>query len=330
MNPRPRACRRRRDGVPGPSESGVVSDHSVLNGRAGHGKSRRHLLGLVLFAIATAGAPMSGSAQSPELTDTTGIPDEEDVPAPAAERIGVGRDSVTAPPGVSYAAGTLHRLLLGDLNRDLWELPITLPVLSLDSVAGGLTPTGVQDEERMLALLLRGGNGLPYRFRTLIEPAARAIPSPLRRTPLDEAVQDQIGAQFPLAPLIGVELLRAADVPVVGARPFLMPDDPRLGKYGEAFAGRMGWLEVRLDSVPGERLGLDGAGVIVDTEELYGALRDRRRFRVDARCFLRARLIDVLLGDGQRGPDRWSWARFTQPDGRVRWQPVPGSHDWAL
>ena len=46
----------------------------------------------------------------------------------------------TLVPGPQFARSGLHRLVFGSNYRDLWALPITMPVLDLDAYAGGLKP----------------------------------------------------------------------------------------------------------------------------------------------------------------------------------------------
>ena len=54
---------------------------------------------------------------------------------------------VTVVPGKAYAAGTLHRMLLGAQYRELWITPIEVPVLDLEHFAGGLTPMKRRDRK---------------------------------------------------------------------------------------------------------------------------------------------------------------------------------------
>ena len=63
------------------------------------------------------------------------------LPAPVAVPTRVlleGADTVTTTPGRAYPAGRMKRFFLGDLNRHLWSVPVTLPVLDLDRVGGGM------------------------------------------------------------------------------------------------------------------------------------------------------------------------------------------------
>ncbi|NNM33847.1 MAG: hypothetical protein HKO53_12310, partial [Gemmatimonadetes bacterium] len=46
-------------------------------------------------------------------------------------------------------------------------------------------------------------------------------------------------------------------------------------------------------------------------------------------AYLRARLLDVFVGDWDRHPDQWRWASFERGD-TVSWYPIPRDRDWAL
>jgi hypothetical protein len=50
------------------------------------------------------------------------------------------------------------------------------------------------------------------------------------------------------------------------------------------------------------------------------------RWRVNAEAFLKARLMDIYLGDRDRHKGQWKWARFEEGDG-FRWDPVAEDRD---
>src|SRR5438045_1501992 len=50
-------------------------------------------------------------------------------------------ESVTVAAGARYQAGALRRWLSGDAYRDLWTMPIRVPVLDRHTYVGGLHPT---------------------------------------------------------------------------------------------------------------------------------------------------------------------------------------------
>ena len=258
-------------------------------------------------------------------------PDSIDGPAPAVDpgELRLGRETVVAPPGRVYEAGRIHRWFMGDLNRALWKIPVTAPVLDLDSVGGGLTVDELSGGSQTLGIRFSGADGLIYQFRSIVKDASRAVPGALRSTPVDDIWQDQMAAQNPMSALVVAEILRAADVLVAQPRLVVMPDDPRLGEFRDAFAGLMGWIEIRPNEREGNRPGFAGSSKIVGTEELYDELRSDPTSFINQRDLLKARLIDMFVGDWDRHEGQWRWARY-QDDGRSRWDPIPRDRDWAL
>lgn len=279
-----------------------------------------------------------GDSVGREATTETGVASEDpgeleavDPPPPAVDpsSVDIVGDSVVATPGRSYAGGSLRKLMMGSLNRDLWDIPFKVAVLNLDAVGGTLEPDELSGGKQTLGLKFDGADGRKYQFRSILKDASRAIPEVLRSGPVDDALQDQMAAQFPLSAMVVAELLEAAGVLVARPRPVIMPDDPRLGEYRDLFAGRMGWLEERPNEEDGDRPGFAGSRKITGTDELYEELIEEPASYVDDQALLRARLIDLFVGDWDRHYDNWRWASF--PDGdRTRWEAIPRDRDWAL
>src|SRR6266702_573613 len=74
---------------------------------------------------------------------------------------------------------------------------------------------------------------------------------------------------------------------------------------------------------------LEAAGVpeIVNGTDMLKRLRESPRTRADTRAFLRARLMDMLVGDWDRHLKQWRWARIP---GHALWQPIPEDRDQAF
>lgn len=283
---------------------------------------RGRLAALALSAVLA----LAGSAEAQSRTGSEG---DKIPPAELAASRPLGRDSVLAAPGKDYPAGAIHRWLMGDLNRDAWQIPFAVPVLDLDSVGGGLVVEEPAGGSETVGLRFRGADGLTYQFRSIVKDVSGAIPSVLRSTPVDDVWQDQMAAQYPLSAIVVAHLQLAAGLLVAVPRPVIMPDDPRLGEFREAFAGVMGWIEIRPNERDGDRPGFAGSRKVVGSERLYEILRTEPSSFVHVEEFLRARLIDMFVGDWDRHEDQWRWAEF--PDGRrSRWDPVPLDRDWAL
>jgi len=230
---------------------------------------------------------------------------------------------VTVTAGVRYAAGPLHRALFGEHYRDLWTTPVQVPLLDLETYAGGLTPEEIGGGQQTRSLKLESEDGREYAFRPVDKDPTGALPSAYQETVVDRLAQDAISAGHPGAPLVASALLDA--VGVLNARPqlFVMSAQERLGEFQKTFAGTLGYLEERPEE------GFAGADEVVEWEELLELVEGDPSHRVHVREFLRARLVDHLLGDWDRHQGQWRWAGFRE-EGHTSWRPIPRDRDQAL
>jgi hypothetical protein len=93
-----------------------------------------------------------------------------------------GRSVVRVVPGQRYDAGAIHRLFFGGLWRDLWNTPIDVPVLNLDTFAGGLKPLKKGGGFQTKSLRFQAANGRQYKFRSLDKDPAAVLPVDLRES----------------------------------------------------------------------------------------------------------------------------------------------------
>jgi len=226
-------------------------------------------------------------------------------------------DSVALVPNARYRAGWFTRALVGDHHRDLWTTPLKLELLDLDRYAGGLTPLCRSSALETATLLLQGADGLRYRFRSADkDPASARLPRALHRTFVAYALQDQMSARHPTGSVVVASLVAAPGASTeVQLR--VMPDDPRLGQFRPTFAGMLGTIEQQ------------PAGAWQTTAGVWRLIGRSERDRVAARAYLEARLVDILVGDGERSADQWRWVADSI-DGLRIWKPMAGYRDHAF
>ncbi|MDO9170576.1 MAG: BamA/TamA family outer membrane protein [bacterium] len=236
-----------------------------------------------------------------------------------------GTATATVAAGARYHGGWLRRLLLGDTYRDLWVTPIEVPVLDLGAYAGGLTPTKTGGGNQTRSLRFEDPQGREYVFR-LVDKDGLTIYPGYENTVLEGATRDQISAHHPAGAVVADRLMAAAGIPHPTPVLHVMPDDPRLGKFREEFAGRLGMIEI-LPTVPDDTAGFAGAVAIIDSDSLLTLLDADPGTRFDARAYLVARLLDMFMNDWDRHPGNWKWARMT-PGGD--WLPIPRDRDKVM
>jgi hypothetical protein len=272
----------------------------------------------------------AGFAAALGLLATDGAAAQTDARPPQYDTALQPGDTVVATPAGRYPAGVLHRWTLGNGWRELWETPVRAPVLDLDRYAGGLTPLRLGGGQQTRSLRFQGEDGLVYNFRSIDKDVSRGIDPFLRESLAQDVLQDQVSALFPLSAMVVAPLLEAVGVLHPDPTLVVMPDVPALGEYRADFAGLLGWIEVRPDEGEDDRPGFEGSERVVGTDRLFERLEERADNRIVPETVLRARLVDMLIGDWDRHPDQWRWAGFESGDGLLVFEPVPRDRDWAL
>lgn len=262
---------------------------------------QRHFAVLVVFTVPAIARPTPLLAQMPVV---------------------IGTDSVTVQAGSAYGAGSFHRFLFGGNYRDAWATPIRVPVLDPGRFPGGLTPTKAGGGRQTRSLRFVAADSAEYVFRPVFK-ARTILPKQFKGTIVSKMFRDQSSASHPAGTVAAAPLLDAAGLLHPTPRLVIMPDDARLGEFRKDFAGLLGTIE-EYPAVPKKGFAFAGASAIIDAEELLQKLDRDASNQVDARAFLRARLIDLFLNDNDRHPGQWKWARRS---GSNLWQPIPRDRD---
>lgn len=241
----------------------------------------------------------------------------------------VGSDSVTVVADSTHGAGGLHRFFFGTHYRDLWTAPMRVPILDLARFDGGLTPTKRGGGFQTKSLRFKSANGREWAFRSMEKDARTILAKPLRESFVVDIVNDQTSHAHPGGGLVIAALASALGVLHVQPQFAVMPDDRRLGEFREDFAGKLGQIELFPDTPDEGNAGLGGARKVVASLDLLEELREDPAVRIDARGFLTARLLDLLVNDWDRHKDQWRWA-LVERDGVSVWEPIPRDRDQAF
>jgi hypothetical protein len=248
------------------------------------------------------------------------------LPGPGASEEGGARTRLVAV-APRYAAGAFHRWMLGSAYRRLWATPFRVEELDLATEAGGLAPVRRVGGQQTKGLALRGGDGRDYTFRAIEKDPTNILPEELHGTFVEALVKDQMAAQHPAGALVAEVLSRAAGVPVVPVRLVVLPDDPALGEFRAEFAGVVGTFGEYPQPASAGHTGFHDATEILTHDRMYARFEAGPDARGDARALLRARLLDLVLGDFDRHRKQWRWGRIPASP---LWQPFPEDRDQAL
>jgi len=227
-------------------------------------------------------------------------------------------DSVTlAVEPVYDKAGSVHRLFFGEGYRKLWATPVKMRVFHLAKEKGGLKILQRGGGFQTKSLRLEDATGQEWVIRTIQKYPERVLPATLRKTIAATIIQDQIAAEHPFSAVVVPPLAKALNIPHANPEVVFVPDDPAFGEYRADFANQVFLFE--------EREPLD-AKKTDNTAKAQERLQEDNDNSVDQRTVLRARLLDMLLGDWDRHEDQWRWERTKGTNGTV-YEPVPRDRD---
>lgn len=213
------------------------------------------------------------------------------------------------------------KTFLGKNYRNLWSEPVRLKVFNINKEQGGFKILSLGGGKQTKSLKLEDKNGKEWSLRTIDKDPEKALPLNLRGTLAQDIVQDMISASHPYAPLVVPTLAEAAGVLSMQPKFFFVPDDPSFGPYQKIFANTVVML---VDKEPTP----DGSNAI-STNKVLNKLYEDNDHRVDQKLVLKARLLDMLIGDFDRHADQWKWGVADTGKGKL-YYPVPRDRDQAF
>jgi hypothetical protein len=171
-------------------------------------------------------------------------------------------------------------------------------------------------------------NGQGYALRSIDKNPYRTLPKVLRHTFVLNLVRDATSAGHPYGAFVVPPLAEAAGVLHTSPRPFYVrADEDGLGKASELYQGRVVMLEEKLEKQVNIAGRVPGATALEESDNMLEQRYASSKHTIDEEAFIRARLLDLLLGDWDRHEGQWTWAAYPAAQGKTRWVPVPQDRD---
>ncbi len=215
-----------------------------------------------------------------------------------------------------------RKFVLGQNYRDEWTAPVNMKVFKLNEEKGGFNIVSLGGSKQTMSLkLVNKKTGKEWALRAVDKLPTGALPPEFRGTIAQDLVMEFNSAAHPYAPLVVPEL--AKPLGIVAPRPelFFVPDDPAFDFYQPLFANRVCMLEERDPTVD--------ASDTRSTAKVFNKLVEEHDHRTDQFSVLRARLLDIIIGDFDRHFDQWKWITTDTGKGKLYF-PIPRDRDQAF
>jgi hypothetical protein len=226
------------------------------------------------------------------------------------------KDSVTVRVHPSYdKPGRFHRFWFGENYRKEWAAPVTLPVIRLSEVNGGLKPLQLGGGMQSTSLRLEDKQGKEWVIRSVEKTTDALLPEALQDAFARDWLDDVTSAQHPFAALAVPPIADAVRVPHSNPVIGVIAPDKNLLHYENKFRNLVVVLEEREPLGKGDNSEKMKKNLVKDNEN-----------HIQGKEFLRARMLDAYLGDWDRHEDQWRW--FNQGKGKDKdYLAVPRDRD---
>ncbi|HEY4650845.1 MAG TPA: hypothetical protein VIG72_05500 [Pontibacter sp.] len=239
-------------------------------------------------------------------------------------------DSVTVQAGKHYKSGFLHRLFWGTHYRPVWSAPVTLPVLRLDTIKGGLKFEKLGGGFQTTSMTLSDSTGFTYALRSLDKDPVSVVPEVWQKTFVANILRDQTSAINPYGALVIPPLAEAAGVPHSSPKLYyIAPNDTAFGEHTERFSDNVFMLEEKYNGKEAITPALGDAEDIVSSKKMLNKRFEKDNHFIDQQAFVKARLLDILINDWDRHEGQWEWATYKK-DKNTIYRPIPKDRDNAF
>lgn len=237
------------------------------------------------------------------ISSASSLAEAQKAPLPNA----VFRHSMVVKVHPKYnKGGGIHHFFFGKNYRKEWATAVKLPIIRISEIYGGLTPEKAGGGMQSRSLRLTDRSGKEWVIRSVEKTPDKLLPPGLRETFAVDWLDDALSSQHPFSALVVPPLADAVNVPHANPVIGVVADEPALGEYRKVFANLVCLLEER-----------EPAGESDNTVKMVENLMKDNDNSFDGENFLRARMLDMLIGDWDRHEDQWRWAETKKDKGKV-------------
>ena len=238
-------------------------------------------------------------------------------------------DSVRIAADSSYNVNFIHSFFLGKYYRDVWTTPVTVPVLDINKIHGGLKPHELGGGQQTRNLHMHDPDGNEYALRSIQKFPDEALPEELRNPIASFLAKDQISSSLPYGAFIIAALAGTAGIYHTNPELYFVNNDPALGEHAENFAGSLYMVEERPENFSSPSPSFGNTNKWMESEDLMEERAENLRHIPDQRLFAKSRLFDMVVGDWDRHEGQWDWGVYKN-DSITFYQPVPVDRDNAF
>lgn len=235
--------------------------------------------------------------------------------------------------------GKAYRFFMGNHFRKYYGMKIEAPSATLDTLYGGLEPDKVGGGHQSKSLRLKDKDGKEYVMRGLKKSATRFLQAVAFKTRyigdsyegtyVEDFLLDFYTTTHPYTPFVVDDLSESAGIYHSNPKLYYIPKQNALQEFNNEYGDELYMVEERPTDEFKDLASFGKPDAIESTDDVLLNLQKDKKYHIDERAYIRARLFDMLVGDWDRHSDQWRWARFNEKDS-VIYRPIPRDRDQAF
>ncbi|MGJ8592388.1 MAG: metallophosphatase [Aquaticitalea sp.] len=233
----------------------------------------------------------------------------------------------------------LYKFFWGPHYRDLYSREIEVPVLNLSKLPGNVHAISEGGGNQSRSIRLIDDEEHEYTARELRKSATRFIQSKIKDhdvrdfmkgTIAEDIVQDFYTTAHPYAPFALNPIFKNLDIYNAEPEIFYMPKQKQLGIYNKEYGDKLYMFEAHAGSENKSFARFGDADDIISTKDVLAEIRKSKRNQIDEPNYLKARLMDFVIGDYDRHYDQWRWAAYEKDDSTTVYKTIRRDRDQAF
>lgn len=212
----------------------------------------------------------------------------------------------------------IKRFVMGQNYRKEWSTPVKMRAFKIKEEQGGMRIIKKGGGMQTRSLRLVDSSGREWVLRTVDKDPESVLPEGLQGTFARRLVQDVISSSHPYGFLAVPVLAEALGVIHTEPEVVFVGNDENLGNYRNLFANQVCLLE--------RRAPVDDDTKTRSSDWVFNKMIEEADHQVDEKAVLRARLLDLFIGDWDRHFDQWRFAVTDTGKGKV-YTPIPRDRD---
>jgi len=225
----------------------------------------------------------------------------------------------------------LNGVFFGQLNTDLYKTEVKVPSFNMESEEGNTFSTEkIGGGKQTISVRIKGQNEKEFVLRSLKKSPDKLIPPPFDIDAVKYLVSYFFTAANPFSFLVSAQLEQDLGLNSTDAELYYLPKQSSLEPYNDEIGDQLVLFKQRADGDNTDVENFDNSEDIISTKSLLDDYWENKA-NVDAKAFLKCRLLDILINDWDRHEDQWRWAKPDNDSLSVDYYgPIPRDRDQAL